>query len=193
MVGWLPSSPGFQSDSERALLGPSGPVAAMARLCSSLRRGLVRPLIKDVQRHGRCMLGQSLDLCGSRRQVSSVPSQRTLVRGDTGGVLLRGLVLSVRHQLRNALPFGGGSVHGIRLVLGKAFIIWPLGHLLVHVPASGRPLVEFPFHGVECGCRRSSEYFSGYLTGGGLGASPAELALGLSRFRLLLRHGRQNC
>ena len=66
-------------------------------------------------------------------------------------------VLLVRNPLRNALQFDGECVHIIRLGLqilqGMVFGILPLGHLLFHAPASSRPLVEFPLHGVKGGCR----------------------------------------
>ena len=42
---------------------------------------------------------------------------------------------------------------GIKLLPAVLFGILPLGHLLLHAPASSRPLVEFTLYGVEGSCR----------------------------------------
>ena len=99
----------------------------------------------------------SLHLRDGFRQVSGVPSQRTLVHGDSCIVAGRGVVLLIRNRPRNALQFDGEGVHVLRLCLqalpGMVRGILPLGYLLLHAPASNRPLVEFQFHDVDGSCR----------------------------------------
>jgi len=69
-----------------ALLGPSKASGCNGEdllFPSILQRGLVLPLIKVMQCHGRCTRGQSLHLRDGFRHVSCVPSKRTLVHGDS--------------------------------------------------------------------------------------------------------------
>jgi len=69
---------------------------------SRLQRRLIPKLINVVQRHGRLTLGQSLHLANVRRQIRGVPNQRTVEYEDKSGVSWRGVLLLIRHLVRNA-------------------------------------------------------------------------------------------